>query len=219
MLKRNTPAVPRRSTALTSPVWAVLVVFTLLLGCGRSKVEINKNDLHLDTIYKMCTYDVHTLISDSGLTQYRLDTKEWRIYDKGERPYWYFPRGIYFERFDTLKRPIAKVLADTAYHYTSEDLWELIGHVHIRNMSGVDFYAPQMFWDSRNARVYSQDSVYIKAPDRVLRGKSFEANQDLSSYSFYNSSAVVDYEEKELDEASQETPQEPLPLSSNKLGD
>ncbi|SJZ73757.1 LPS export ABC transporter periplasmic protein LptC [Porphyromonas crevioricanis] len=199
-----------KGTAPVLVTWAVLVASVLLPGCGGSKLEMSKQDLLLDTVYMMCTYDVHTLVSDSGLTQYKLDAKEWRIYDKGERPHWYFPQGIYFERFDSLKRPIAKVSSDTAYNYTSEELWELVGHVHIRNMSGVDFYAPRMFWDSRNARVYSPDSVYIKAPDRVLRGQSFEANQDLSSYSFVNSSAEVDYQEPEEDSKEKEEEKNPL---------
>ena len=48
----------------------------------------------------LTTYDVTTLISDSGITRYRIEAKEWLMYDKTEHPYQEFPQGIYLEQFD-----------------------------------------------------------------------------------------------------------------------
>ena len=39
--------------------------------------------------------DVTTLISDSGVTRYRIKAKRWLVFDKADTPYWEFPEGIY----------------------------------------------------------------------------------------------------------------------------
>ena len=58
-----------------------------------------KDDSSLDTadvdtsvvIPTMLTRDVETLISDSGVTRYRIVTPIWYVYDEVEEPYWRFP--------------------------------------------------------------------------------------------------------------------------------
>ena len=49
---------------------------------------------------KLSATDVITLVSDSGITRYRVNAKVWNVYDKAEEPYWDFPEGIHFDRFD-----------------------------------------------------------------------------------------------------------------------
>jgi hypothetical protein len=39
--------------------------------------------------------DVMTLISDSGVTRYRIKAPKWCIYDKADTPYWEFPKGVF----------------------------------------------------------------------------------------------------------------------------
>lgn len=46
-----------------------------------------------DKTYTMKATDVSSLISDSGITRYRLKAKEWQIYGKAAEPHWYFLRG------------------------------------------------------------------------------------------------------------------------------
>ena len=61
-----------------------------------------KDDSSLDTadvdtsvvIPTMLTRDVETLISDSGVTRYRIVTPIWYVYDEVEEPYWRFPEGL-----------------------------------------------------------------------------------------------------------------------------
>ena len=55
------------------------------------------SDVGLDpeTAYSMYTRDVRALVADSGITQYRLITPEWYVYNKNEKvgreAHWYFP--------------------------------------------------------------------------------------------------------------------------------
>ena len=43
-----------------------------------------------DSLPVMDTKGVTTLISDSGITRYRVNTAEWLIYDRKNPPYWAF---------------------------------------------------------------------------------------------------------------------------------
>lgn len=47
-----------------------------------------------DKTYTMKATDVSSLISDSGITRYRLKAKEWQIYGKAAEPHWYFPEDL-----------------------------------------------------------------------------------------------------------------------------
>lgn len=48
-----------------------------------------------DSLPSMKTLGVTTLISDSGITRYKIITEEWEIYDKKNPPYWAFEKGVY----------------------------------------------------------------------------------------------------------------------------
>lgn len=45
-----------------------------------------------DSLPVMDTKGVTTLISDSGITRYRVNTAEWLIYDRKKPPYWAFEK-------------------------------------------------------------------------------------------------------------------------------
>ena len=65
-----------------------------------------------DSLPVMNTRGVTTLISDSGVTRYRVNTEEWLIFDKKKPSYWAFEKGIYLEQFDSLFHIDASIKAD-----------------------------------------------------------------------------------------------------------
>ena len=100
----------------------------------------------------MKTLGVTTLISDSGITRYKIITEEWEIYDKKNPPYWAFEKGVYLEKFDSLFHIDASIKADTAYYYEKKKLWELRSNVHIRSQRGDKFDTDLLFWDEKQER-------------------------------------------------------------------
>ena len=78
------------------------VMFVLFPSCsGKGKTladAVSEND----TLPSMNSLGVTTLISDSGITRYKIVTEEWIINDKKNPPYWAFEKGVYLEKFDTL---------------------------------------------------------------------------------------------------------------------
>ena len=62
----------------------------------------------------LSSFDVTTLISDSGITRYRIKAKEWLMFENAKEPYWLFPQGIYVEKFDENFHVDAFIMGDSA---------------------------------------------------------------------------------------------------------
>lgn len=80
----------------------VMVMLLLFSSCSGRKKEMGAAITERDSLPVMDTKGVTTLISDSGITRYRVNTAEWLIYDRKKPPYWAFEKGIYLEKFDSL---------------------------------------------------------------------------------------------------------------------
>lgn len=92
---------------------------SLFSSCSDVK-EMGAAITERDSLPVMDTKGVTTLISDSGITRYRVNTAEWLIYDRKKPPYWAFEKGIYLEKFDSLFHTEASIKADTAYYYNKK---------------------------------------------------------------------------------------------------
>ena len=71
----------------------------------------------------LTTDSVMTLISDSGVTRYRIESPQWLVYDKTDPPYQEFPKGIYLEQFDIDLSVQASLKADYAYYDENAQQW------------------------------------------------------------------------------------------------
>ena len=156
------------------------------------------------TLPLMHTENANTLISDSGVTRYRLVAKIWDIYDRQDS-YWYFPEGIYAEKFDSIFKPEGSIEADTAYFYDRKSLWHLIGNVKAMNLQKEKFETEELFWDEKIGKIYSNKPIRIEQTDKVILGEGFESNQSMTNYDIFKTYAVIyvnniDDNPKNLDE-------------------
>lgn len=126
--------------------------------------------------------DVMTVVSDSGITRYRVNAKEWLVYDRAAEPYWDFPKGLHLEKFDTELKVDAEIKSKYAIYYTKKKLWDLRDSVHAMNLKGENFECKRLFWDENEQRVYSDDTITIKQTDKTIVGKGFESNQSFTRY-------------------------------------
>lgn len=171
----------------TTPAVVVMLLLLLTIACNSEKKEIVEVAFDPEKTYTMRATEVNTLISDSGLTRYRVNAKEWLVYGKAKDPYWYFPEGVYVEKFDTLFQPEANVEADTAYYFSKRELWRLVGHVEVQNLEGEKFETSELFWNSKEDRVYSDKYIRIEQEDKIITGIGFESNQKMTQYKIFNS--------------------------------
>lgn len=177
----------------------ILFYITFSLSACKSK----KGDTlikEVDTLpYSMVTRDISSLISDSGITKYKLESPVWYTYNKPEAK-WYFPEGLYVEQFDTLFQTKASIKADTAYYYQDKKLWELIGNVEVLSREGQRYFGHSLYWDEELAEVYSHEhTTIIPSNGQLIESKyGFRSNQNMTRYELYSSYGHVDVEDKPL---------------------
>lgn len=171
------------------------VMFVLFPSCSGKNKKLTEAIAENDTLPSMKSLGVTTLISDSGITRYKIVAEEWLIHDKKNPPYWAFEKGVYLEKFDTLFRVDASIKADTAYYHEKKKLWELRGHVQILSQRGDRFQTDLLFWDEKKEKVYSDKFIQIEQEDKVIKGYGFESNQDLSEYEIKNTTGIFTIED------------------------
>lgn len=143
---------------------------------------------------------ITALVSDSGVLRYRLTTMQWYVYDKADTPYWSFPEGIRFERFDINYNIDAAIECDKAVYYSEMEKWHLEGNIRAQNLGGERFYTDELFWDQKNQTVESDKEVTIIQRDKKIVGRGFRANQTFSQYSILQPTGIFPVEEPEESE-------------------
>ena len=163
-------------------VLGAMVMLLLFSSCSGRKKEMGAAITERDSLAVMDTRGGTTLVSDSGVTRYRINTEEWLVFDRKNPPYWAFEKGVYLEKFDSIFQVEASIKADTAYFFNKEELWKLMGNVHIQNLKGEQFDTELLYWDQRAQRIYSDEFIRIEQPDRIITGHGFESNQQMTVY-------------------------------------
>lgn len=166
-----------------------------LSSCSDDKLEITDKKKSRESLPRLTAANISTIISDSGVTRYRITTAEWKVFDKTPKPYWIFPKGISFERFDELYKVDAQMKSDKAIYLEQEALWEFKGNVKAKNLKGENFETEQLFWDERNERIYSDKKIKITQKTKIINGIGFESNPDLSQYVIRNPQGVIPLDE------------------------
>jgi LPS export ABC transporter protein LptC len=177
---------------LAMAVWCVA-----LIGCrkkgGNEIVQAFDTEQEMPTLH---TEGVTTLISDSGVIKYRITTQQWDMYENGANPRWYFPQGIFVEKFDSIYQTEASIKSDTAYFFKNKKLWRLVGNVDILNQAGDRFQTQELYWDQRAQTIYSDSAIDILKEDVILRGVGFESNERMTKYTIRTPSGIFPIKEK-----------------------
>lgn len=183
----------RYSGLAVSAVAALVVLFSGCKEDGKLGVASRIDPKKMPT---MSTVNVSTLISDSGITQYKIVSPLWTVYDEVDTPYWNFPKGVYLQKFDRKFNVIASVAADSAKYFRLQNLWRLDGNVELHKEPGELFLTQQLFWDQRRNRLYSDSFIHIESPTRMLEGYGFESNDRLTKYSIRRPTGIFPVSEE-----------------------
>ena len=162
----------------------------LLSACGRKKNPVTDAITNRDSVPVMTTRDVSTYISDSGVVRYKIIADEWRVYDRLDPTRWTFEEGIYREKFNNDLSIEATIVADTAYYYDQQELWELRGNVHIENEQDEQFDTQQLYWNQKTKKVYSDLYIRIRQQKRIITGIGFTSNQEFTNYTIKQTQGI-----------------------------
>ena len=192
---------PQRHTSVAM-TFLVIVTLTCTLGCGGKSKKGRTLEMPIDSLPMMETSMMSSLISDSGIARYKIEAKEWLVFDKKDPSYWAFEKGLHLDQFDSLFTIEANIDCDTAYYYDKEELWKLMGNVRINNRKGEEFTTQLLYWDQRKRRVYSEEHIRIKQPDKIITGKGFDSNETFTSYVIHDIEGIFYVDEAQLQSSS-----------------
>ena len=162
----------------------------LLSACGRKKSPVTDAITNRDSVPVMTTRNVSTYISDSGVVRYKIIADEWRVYDRLDPTRWTFEEGIYLEKFNNDLSIEATIVADTAYYYDQQELWELRGNVHIENEQDEQFDTQLLYWNQKTKKVYSDLYIRIRQQKRIITGIGFTSNQEFTNYTIKQTQGI-----------------------------
>ena len=184
-----------KTYSIATVILAVVMLF-LSVSCSGGKEPVTDAITNRDSVPVIVTRDVSTYISDSGVVRYKIITDEWRVYDRLDPSMWTFEQGIYLEKFNNDLSIEAVIIADTAYYYDKQELWELRGNVHIENEQDEEFDTQLLFWDQKTKRVYSDLYIRIRQQKRIITGIGFTSNQDFTRYTIKNTQGIFPIKEE-----------------------
>ena len=172
---------------ITTTFAVVVMLLLFMASCGKEKKEVVEVTFDPENTYTLRTTDVSSLISDSGITRYRMNAKEWLVFGKAKEPYSYFPQGVYVEKFDSLFNVEASVKADTAYYWDKKGLYKLIGHVGILSQEGKKLDTSILYFDQKEDQIYTDEYFELEEGDKIITGIGFKSNQNMTKYKIFNS--------------------------------
>lgn len=177
----------RRSGRILVP--ATLILLFVVACSHERKVDVAKT-LDPTNMPTMKTVNVSTLISDSGITQYKIVSPVWYVYDNVDNPYWNFPKGLYLRKYDRKFRVIATVAADSARYFKDQRLWRLDGNVEMTKDPSDVFLSQQLFWDESRHIIYTDSFMHVENSTHVLEGYGFRSDDRLITYSIVKPSGI-----------------------------
>ncbi len=163
----------------------LLMLIGLLLaavGCKEEKKVDVAASLNPQKMATMTTKNVSTLISDSGVIQYKIVSPLWKVFDQVDTPYWVFPEGLYLQKYDRAFNVIATVAADSARYFKDKKLWKLMGRVELTKAPKDLFQSAELYWDQNTNKIYSDSFIHIETATHVLEGIGFISNDKLTEY-------------------------------------
>lgn len=185
---------------------AACIAAALFAGCRKeTKVDVATR-INPDTMPTMVTRNVSTLISDSGVTQYKVVAPSWYVYNEGDSPKWLFPKGLYLQKYDRKFRVIATVAADSVVYFVRDKLWKLMGNVEVHRMPRSMFLSERLFWNERQRKIYSDTFMHIEDETHVLEGTGFISNDQMTVYRVLHPNGIFPVDRNELSGPAPGTP-------------
>ena len=189
----------------------VIACLTLLAACSEDKTAIVDHSIDPETVPTVTSHDVQTIISDNGVTRYRITTPLWLIYEEAKKPHWTFPKGVLAEELDSAYNNASTIRCDSAYFDERNQLWHLTGNVRMTNVNGDVILTNEIYWDQHKHQLYSESFIHIEKQERVIEGRGYVSNENFTTYTLRNVEAIFPIDEQQLGIQDQQPAQQAAP--------
>jgi len=179
-----------KALKISKTLFCSFFLLIFIVSCSNDKPDKIAAVTDRAKMPKLHATEITTIISDSGITRYRISADRWDVYDKAVQPYQEFPDGIYFEKFDLNMKVDANIQSKYARFNDNEQLWILRGKVRAMNVQGELFETEKLFWNQRQQKFYSDTLIKITQATRIIKGIGFESNETMTHYQIKNPQGV-----------------------------
>lgn len=169
-----------------------------LTSCQDDSTTMVSHPTNPEVVPTMTTSDVQTVISDSGLTRYRITAPLWNMFEEAKQPHWTFPKGVKCEELDKNFKPVSTIKCDSAYFDKVSSLWVLTGNVSISNVNNDLILTDELMWDQNSHRMYSDAFIHIEKQGRIIEGYGYESNERLTTYQLRQVEAIFPIDERRM---------------------
>lgn len=169
---------------------AILIVILIASGCKDDGGIAANKQIDASKLPTMVTHNVQTLLSDSGMTRYRITTKTWLAYEEQEHPHWVFPDGLIAEELDNHSFDVKMSMqCDSAHYDRNTRMLNLTGNITIHDKDGSEITCDSAYYDEEKALWSLNSMVTITSKD----GSKIETNQmywDRKASKYYSDSFI-----------------------------
>ena len=166
-----------------------LAIFFVLTSCEEDLAEANKNANK--NFPSRVIYNADITRRDSGKVKVRFKAPLLEEYEFIDTPYVEVRKGLYLEFYDSKKPNVpGKLWAKYAKIIEKKQFYEAKGNVKVINNEGQTFVMESIYWDKKNQKMYTKDTVFIsdKNGNIFVAAHGMNAKDDFSEYTFYNNS-------------------------------
>lgn len=162
----------------------VLVIFiSTMFVCCKNDIETVNRITETNKLPSFVVKGLETTFSDSGRVKLKIYAPELVRYDKVEKPYDEYPKGLNVEFYNSAMQVTGTLKCKYAKYLINDELWEAKNDVEVNNSEKSEkINTHQLFWNMKKEMIYSDKFVRITTADEILFGEGFESNQEFSKW-------------------------------------
>lgn len=172
-------------------LWILSMAVGAWLGSCTNKLSEIKAFERAENLPVLKVDTLEVLYSDSAKLKIKLATNKLLRFAGYEKPYMEFPEGLKVYFYNANQKLESSLVADYALFNEKSEIWEARGNVVIVNREGEVITTPELFWDRKKQKLYSDKEVRIRTRDEILLGTGFDADQNFSRYTIWKLSGVL----------------------------
>lgn len=170
-----------------------VAIFFILQSCEEDIIATNNQNKNKNFPSRVI-YNANIIQKDSGFVKIKFKAPILEEYEFIDTPYIEVKKGLYLEFFDKKKPNTPGTLkANYAKFIEKKDFYEAKGNVKVVNNEGQTFVMNSIYWDRKNRKMYTQDTVFIsdKEGNIFVSANGMIAKDDFTEYTFYNNSGEI----------------------------
>lgn len=178
---------------ISKNIVAVLAGSIFFVSCEQDIMEENRRNQNKNFPSRV-VYNANIVQKDSGFVKIKFKAPIIEEYEFIDTPYAEAKKGLYLEFFDKKKPKTPGTLkANYAKMIEKKEFYEAKGGVKVVNHEGQTFVMNSIYWDKKNRKMYTQDTVFLSDKDGniFVAANGMTAKDDFSEYIFYNNSGEI----------------------------